>query len=253
MPSSFFKKLQNMVDSDAELEDLDISTEKTEGDQSLKGAPILEQDESKQEKQTKESLRKKGSVLKKSKPSEQQEEELETPLIEEKTGNIKISTSSEIKETPHEDTEESLSLRERIRETSVFMPSTQNTKIEEARRPILKTLPRKWPEPTGQLAVDVFELGNDLIIQSAIAGVKPENIDIDAQGDNVVIKGKRENPQTGQKNYFTQECYWGHFSKEIILPVEADPSRAEASLIDGVLTIKIPKIEKDKKSKIEVR
>ena len=112
---------------------------------------------------------------------------------------------------------------------------------------------KKWPEPEGQLAVDVYQTEDELIIQSAVAGVKPESLDITAQGDTVSIKGSRENNQKEEKNYFYQECYWGKFSREIIMPTEADASRAQASMTDGILTIRIPKIEKDKKKKISVQ
>jgi len=110
-----------------------------------------------------------------------------------------------------------------------------------------------WPEPEGQLAIDVYQTDGELVIQSTIAGVKPESLDVTAQGDKVVIRGSRENPETEEKNYFYQECYWGSFSREIILPVDADISRAEATMVEGVLTIRMPKIEKEKKKKITVK
>lgn len=117
----------------------------------------------------------------------------------------------------------------------------------------IKTEKRKWPEPEGQLAVDVYQTDGELVIQSTIAGVKPEDLDIAAQGDMVTIRGKRENIEKEEKNYFYQECYWGPFSREIILPVEADTSRAEATMVDGILTIRMPKIEKEKKKKIIIK
>ncbi|KKQ77491.1 MAG: Protein containing Heat shock protein Hsp20 protein [Parcubacteria group bacterium GW2011_GWC1_38_6] len=112
---------------------------------------------------------------------------------------------------------------------------------------------KKWPEPEGQLAVDVYQTDDELIIQSAIAGIKPGDLDITAQGDTVVIRGIRENGRNEEKNYFYKECFWGKFSREIILPIEADAARAEASMTDGVLTIRIPKIEKGKTKKIVIQ
>lgn len=106
----------------------------------------------------------------------------------------------------------------------------------------------------GQLAIDVYQTEDLLVIQSAIAGVKPESLDISIEGDMVTIRGSREKPQEeGETNYFYQECFWGPFSRQIILSVEVDPSRTEASLRDGILTIKIPKIERERKRKITVR
>jgi HSP20 family protein len=106
----------------------------------------------------------------------------------------------------------------------------------------------------GELTVDVYQTEKELVIQSAIAGVKIEDLDISIEGDKVTIRGKRERPpESGERNYFYQECYWGPFFREIILPVEIDPSRAKASLKEGILTIRMPKIEKEKKRKIEVK
>jgi len=94
----------------------------------------------------------------------------------------------------------------------------------------------------GQLTIDVFETEKDIIIQSAVAGVEPKDLDITIEKDVVSIKGKRERKFEEQaKNFFYQECYWGRFSREVVLPAEVDKSKAEASIKDGVLTIKIPK------------
>lgn len=112
----------------------------------------------------------------------------------------------------------------------------------------------KWLEPEGELAIDVYQTERELVIQSAIAGIKLEDLDITIKGDKITIKGKREKPnETEERNYFYQECYWGPFSREIILPVEVDPSRAEATFKEGILTIRMPKIEREKKRKIEVK
>lgn len=112
----------------------------------------------------------------------------------------------------------------------------------------------KWLETEGQLAVDVFQTEDDLVIQSTIAGVRGDDLDIAIEGDKVTIRGKREKPTKDEKiNYFYQECYWGPFSREIILPVEIDPSRATALFKEGVLVIRIPKIEREKKRKISVK
>jgi len=109
-------------------------------------------------------------------------------------------------------------------------------------------------EVEGQLAIDVYQTKTDLVIQSAIAGVKPENLDISMEKDVVTIKGSREKPfEEEEGDYFLQECYWGVFSREIILPVEVDPNRATAEMKEGILTIRIPKIEREKKRKIVVK
>lgn len=117
---------------------------------------------------------------------------------------------------------------------------------------------KRWPsfakDQEGQLAVDVYQTEEFLVIQSAIAGIKPESLDIIIEGDMVAIKGVREKPEEKEdRNYFYQECFWGPFSRQIILSLEVDPGRAEALLKDGILTIRMPKIERDKKRKLVVK
>jgi HSP20 family molecular chaperone IbpA len=88
----------------------------------------------------------------------------------------------------------------------------------------------------GRVQGDTFDIEKDFVIRSAIAGVKPEEIDILIENDVVIIKGYRNNPGEEKADYFCQECFWGQFLKEIILPVEVDPSRAESIMKDGILT-----------------
>ena len=111
----------------------------------------------------------------------------------------------------------------------------------------------KWFEPEGQLAIDIYQTENELVIRSAIAGVKPEFLDISFERDIIIIRGKREKPSEEKGDYFSQECYWGPFSRELILPVEVDPNRAEAVMREGILTIRLPKIEREKKKKIIIK
>jgi len=112
---------------------------------------------------------------------------------------------------------------------------------------------KSWFEPEGQLAIDVYQTESELVVQSAIAGIKPENLDISIESDVVTIRGKREKLFDEEGNYFNQECYWGPFSREIILPVEVDPSRAKAAMREGILTIRIPKILRERKRKILIK
>jgi len=110
----------------------------------------------------------------------------------------------------------------------------------------------KWFETEGELAIDVYQTESELVIQSAIAGVKPENLDILIEQDIITVKGSREKPEDGGA-YFAQECYWGPFSRKVILPVEIDPNRIEAIMKEGILTIRLPKILRERKRKIIVR
>ena len=114
--------------------------------------------------------------------------------------------------------------------------------------------PKSWFEPEGKLPIDVYQTDTDIIIQAPIAGVKKGDLDISIENDMVTIRGTREKiGEVEEKNYFLKECFWGPFSREIILPVEADPSRAQATMKLGILTLKIPKIDREKERKIAIK
>ena len=109
-------------------------------------------------------------------------------------------------------------------------------------------------ETEGQLSVDVYQTPADIVIKSTIAGVKPENLDIAITNDMVTIRGRRETEEDlGKDDYFYQECYWGPFSRSVILPVDVQTDKSLATLKNGVLTIKLPKSEKTKTKKIEIK
>lgn len=106
----------------------------------------------------------------------------------------------------------------------------------------------------GQLTIDVFQTPSEVVIKSTVAGVDPDNIDISITNDMVTIRGKRiKDEKVEAENYYYQELYWGTFSRSIILPVEVDADRAKAGIKNGILTIKLPKIEKVRTKKIKVK
>lgn len=108
-------------------------------------------------------------------------------------------------------------------------------------------------ESEGQLTIDVYQTPNDIIIKSTIAGVEPDNIDINITNDMITIKGNRQKDENVQENdYYYQECYWGSFSRSVILPVDVESDNASASMKNGILTIRIPKAEKIKVKKIKI-
>ncbi len=87
-----------------------------------------------------------------------------------------------------------------------------------------------------QLSVDVFRHGKDLVIRSTVAGADPEQLDIAFNGDLLTIRGKREMEHAmKEEDWFYRECYWGAFSRSIVLPYDVVPDRAEASLKNGIL------------------
>lgn len=109
-------------------------------------------------------------------------------------------------------------------------------------------------EPEGQLTVDVYQTPNDIFIESAIAGVRPEDIDIDVTSDSITIRGAREHERrASDEDYLYQECYWGRFARSIILPQEVDPESAEVTFKNGILTVKLPKLNKRKSRKLRVK
>lgn len=106
----------------------------------------------------------------------------------------------------------------------------------------------------GALTIDVYQTDNDIVIVSTIAGVTAKDLDVSITNDMVTISGERKNPtKIKQENYFYQECYWGPFSRSVILPIDVDAEKSTAELKDGVLTITLPKSEKVKIKKIPVK
>ncbi len=105
----------------------------------------------------------------------------------------------------------------------------------------------------GQLTVDVFQTPSHIIIKTLVAGVKREDLDISISRDMVTVKGKREEDRTIQESdYFHKELYWGAFTRTVMLPHEVDIDGAEATENLGMLTIKLPRVDKGKQAKLRV-
>lgn len=93
----------------------------------------------------------------------------------------------------------------------------------------------------GQLAVDVYREHGDLLIRSPIAGVEADELDLSIHGDLLTIRGTRQPLGPAQEDdWFYHECYWGPFSRSIVLPLDIYPERTEATILNGILTIRIP-------------
>ena len=109
-------------------------------------------------------------------------------------------------------------------------------------------------EEEGQLSVDVYQTADQIILKAVVAGVKPDHLDVAITRDMVTIKGKREEQkEVTEENYFYKELYWGSFSRTILLPQEVEVDGAEANEKHGVLIIKLPKIDKDRETKLKVK
>ncbi|MDO8621906.1 MAG: Hsp20/alpha crystallin family protein [bacterium] len=133
----------------------------------------------------------------------------------------------------------------------LFKPSigqfpTRTIAADEYAIPLLS--PDKWLAETteGELAVDVYETPEHYLVQSTLAGVRPEDLGLSLQRDLLTIRGARHQPRpealTNIAQCLTQECYWGTFSRSILLPEPIDVPRATATLKLGVLTIVLPKL-----------
>jgi HSP20 family protein len=108
-------------------------------------------------------------------------------------------------------------------------------------------------EYEGQLTIDMYQTKDNVIIKSTIAGVKPEDIDVTIANDMVTIRGERKRDfEASSEDYFYQECYWGSFSRSVVLPVDVDIDNVEADLKDGILTVILPKAAKARAKKIRV-
>jgi len=106
----------------------------------------------------------------------------------------------------------------------------------------------------GTLTVDVYFKDNDLIIIAPIAGASLENIEILVDGDVLIIKGERLPPENIDRSlYEHQECFWGPFSRTIVLPKDLDLENIRAYYHNGILMIKIPKKEERQVKRVEVR
>ena len=106
----------------------------------------------------------------------------------------------------------------------------------------------------GQLAVDVYQDSDAFVVQTTVAGVLPDDLDVHITNESITIRGKRERPDLIQESdYLYQECFWGKFSRAIILPQEVDPERSTATLKDGVLTVKMPKLNRSKVRKVKIK
>lgn len=114
--------------------------------------------------------------------------------------------------------------------------------------------PKEEPEEEGELTVDIYDNGDALVIQSTVAGVKPEDLDVSIADDTVTIRGRREGTEkVAEENYYYKELFWGTFSRTVILPEEIDDDSAEATLKNGLLTLILPKKKRGVVQKLKVK
>lgn len=138
--------------------------------------------------------------------------------------------------------------------TGTISVADDHEDFEEVTPESVRHQPDWTEEEEGELSVDVYQTPNEIIIQTMVAGVKPEDLTINITREMVTIKGTREAVRTiADEDYFQRELYWGSFARTILLPAEIETEEAEASERNGLLTIRLPKIDKDKTTKLKVK
>ena len=106
----------------------------------------------------------------------------------------------------------------------------------------------------GELPVDMYQTGDAIVIRALAAGVSPDDLDIAITRDMVTIKGLREEFQESpDDDYYHRELFWGSFSRHLLLPEEVLIDEAEAQEKHGLLEIRLPKVDKDRSTRLKVR
>jgi HSP20 family protein len=144
-----------------------------------------------------------------------------------------------------------------MRKKSFFEKLTGIARVDDERESdsdLIADEENQEAETEGQLAVDMYQTPSEIIIKTMIAGVKQEDLDISITRDMVIIRGKREESNDIMGNdYFHKELYWGTFSRTIILPQEVDVDESEAINKNGLLMIRMPKIDKNRQAKLKIK
>lgn len=174
-----------------------------------------------------------------------------TGVLEEEEENEKKASS--LPPDDNEDEEEEEAEEEKKAEEKIKGKKTKKITLPPEEKKEEKSNQDWLPDSEGQLTIDVYQNPSEIVIKSTIAGVDPADLDITITNDMVTIKGKREKDEViSEGDYYYQECYWGAFSRSVILPVDVEAEKAEANMKNGILTIRLPKIEKIKTKKIKV-
>lgn len=106
----------------------------------------------------------------------------------------------------------------------------------------------------GELPVDMYQTGDAIVIRALVAGVSPDDLDIAITRDMVTIKGLREEFQeSADDDYYHRELFWGSFSRTLLLPEEILIDEADAQEKHGLLEIRLPKVDKDRSTKLSVK
>jgi len=131
---------------------------------------------------------------------------------------------------------------------------TEKAPVHHQSTPPKEPKEKSTDDREGQLAIDVYRSGDNIIIESPIAGVDPSQIDIQITSEEVSIRGQRAKyEEIHDEDYYYQECYWGRFSRSVILPDEVDAEASDATIKNGILRIKMPLVTHKKGRKLKVK
>lgn len=145
------------------------------------------------------------------------------------------------------------------KDASRFAPKGKTVGKDKDHRDLLahNTQNSGWMEEfagEGELSVDVYQTPDDIIVRAMIPGVRKDDIDISISRDSITIKGSRKEDKTiSDQDYVVQELYWGSFSRTVRLPHEVDIEHAEATENQGLLTITLPRVDKDRQAKLRIK
>lgn len=106
----------------------------------------------------------------------------------------------------------------------------------------------------GELSLDVYQTPEEVIVRAMIPGVRKDDMDISISRDSVTLRGSRKEEKTvSEDDYMLRELYWGTFSRTVQLPHEVDIEHAEAYENAGLLTIKLPRVDKQRQTKLRIK
>lgn len=105
----------------------------------------------------------------------------------------------------------------------------------------------------GQLALDVYQTPDAIIVVTAVAGIDPKDLEISINNEVLTVRGHRlADKKIKDEDYYYRECYWGKFSRSVVLPVEVRQDKIEAIFKNGVLKIVLPKAKPERAVKIKI-
>lgn len=168
----------------------------------------------------------------------------------------RLTGTDRMDEDSHQESSRPVSLYEEDSQQESFMEVETNPQTPPLSRSSSHSRWNQEPEEEddGQLTIDMYQTEADIVIKSTIAGVKPEDIDVSINNDMITIRGSRHmEEEVSEDRYYYQECYWGSFSRSVVLPMDVLSDKVEASLKNGILTVRLPKADINKIKKIQVR